>query len=372
MSSVSQKLQSARTCLLLEQPFWGVLALRLRMVEDNGCGTAWTNGTHLGYDPAFIEKLAHDELVGLMAHEVGHCVLGHPWRGIGREHRKWNEAADYSLNGILLEANFKLPAGGLMPDATQAGKSAEWIYDRLPDQPKGGGGGGMAPGETRNAPGAGDDKDAEGRDQQTEADWKAAVSQAAKAAKAQGKLPASLERFAGEASKSCVDWRSTLRRFIQDAAKNDYTWQRPSRRYLSAGLYMPSLYSEEMGPILVCVDTSGSIDNVTLSQFFGEINGIQQEASPRRVSVVYCDAAVQRHDVFEKGDLIEMHPKGGGGTAFEPALLEAVNMEDRPVCAVYLTDLCGPLNFEAPDFPVLWVSTHDGSPGFGEVIRIGS
>jgi hypothetical protein len=47
-----QRMIRARNKLLLNNPFFGVLALKLRVVEDNNPGaTAWTDGTRLGYNP---------------------------------------------------------------------------------------------------------------------------------------------------------------------------------------------------------------------------------------------------------------------------------------------------------------------------------
>ena len=39
-----------------------------------------------------------------------------------------------------------------------------------------------------------------------------------------------------------------------ERAKDDYSWSRPNRRYASMGIFMPSLYSERMGTIVVVTD----------------------------------------------------------------------------------------------------------------------
>lgn len=43
MATPRELMAAARTSLLLDQPFFGVLALRLQMVEDPTCKTAWTD-----------------------------------------------------------------------------------------------------------------------------------------------------------------------------------------------------------------------------------------------------------------------------------------------------------------------------------------
>src|SRR5690242_20345889 len=119
-----KRVQIARSTLLLDQPFFGVLALGLELTEDATCKTAWTNGQSLGFSPAFVDTLTDDELKGLIAHEVMHCACGHPWRRDARDHTRWNEAADYAINAVLRDAGFALPSGALL-DASYDGKWAE-------------------------------------------------------------------------------------------------------------------------------------------------------------------------------------------------------------------------------------------------------
>lgn len=370
MANTSLRVQQARTALLLNHPFFGVLALRLQVVEDATCKTAYTDGVRIGYNPKFVDGLTQSELVGLIAHEVMHAANGHIWRRDGREPKNWNVACDLAINPIIKDAGLALPEGGLL-DPQYAGKSAEWIFGRLPQQPPDGGGGQGDEGK----PGAGGqdvrDAPADAAEQgSTEADWQQAVQQSANAAKAVGKLPASLERFAKAAAKSKVDWRSVLHRFVQQVAADDYSWTRPNRRYLPQGLYLPALHSEKLGPIVIVVDTSGSIDQVTIDAFAAEVNGVIGEARPARTHVIYADAKVHRIDTFEGGEAIDLKPVGGGGTAFGPALDAAEELDEPPVALIYLTDLYGSHRAQAPDFPVLWASIGSQDAPYGEVVSL--
>lgn len=386
-----QMMQAARISLIYDQPFFGALALRLKLVEDPGCGTAYTDGSVIGYDPAFVSSLTMDEVIFLVAHEVMHCANGHIWRRDGREPERFNIAADLAINPILVSAGFRMPTGGLL-EQQFVGKSVEWIYARLQDAPKGPGGetgsgdgsgkgsgqpSGQAPKGGAKRPGAGgsDVRDAPagnaGEAQASEAEWQQAVQQAAVAAKARGNLPAALERFASAAAQPRVDWRSVLRRFLQQSAKADYSWTRPSARHLVRGLYLPALRSEAMGPIAVAVDTSGSIDRVTLDKFFAEINAVASEVRPERIVVIYCDAAIQRVDEFEPDDVIEARPKGGGGTSHVPVMNYVDAMEETPAALICLTDLATAHRPEAPSVPVLWATTNpSGAAPYGEVVSL--
>jgi len=377
-----KRLLAARTKLVFDEPFFGSLALRLELKEDPTCETAWVDGRTLGYNPEYVASLPSDELLALMVHEVMHPAMGHPWRRSGRDHKKWNAACDYAINPTLEEAGYKLPDGVLLnPDFR--GKTAEWIYDRLPDGDGDDGdkGGGAPDGQGPNDQGQaepnpqGEVRDAPAdtqEDASTEDDWQQAVQQAAVQAKRRGGLPGSLDRFAKAALRPRVDWRSVLWRFVQEQAPTDYTWSMPNSRYIPSGLYLPSMRAQELGEIVWGFDTSGSVDDVLVAQFRAEIEAVMEDLKPTRVHVIYCDSAVHGIETFERGDPIELHPKGGGSTSFAP-VFEVVDAEGiQPACLIYLTDMRGTFPQDAPDYPVLWATTsYDREAPFGEKVFCG-
>lgn len=374
MSTAREKVIAARADLVLDHPFFGALALRLKLVEDPTSPTAWTDGQSIGYGPAFVDGLTRDELLGVIAHEVLHCANGHPWRRDHREPRRWNVACDYAINYILEESKFTLPDFRLRAEEFD-GKSSEWIYDRVSKQDADacGGRNGERPGggglDVRDAPTSTSGGGANSA-VATEAEWQEAVQQAAAVAKARGEFPAHLERFAKEASQPRVDWKSVLRRFVQQAASQDYVWNRPNRRYLARGFYMPSLYSETMGPIAIAVDTSGSIDQVTIDQFAAEVNSIVNEMRPSSTRVLYADAKVHRIDEFFRDDVVTLKPVGGGGTSHVPVMNAIDEMDEQPVCLICLTDLATMHRPEPPGMPVLWATTNLAEVPYGEVVSI--
>lgn len=63
-------------------------------------------------------------------------------------------------------------------------------------------------------------------------------------------------------------------------AKDDYSWARPNRMFVAAGAYLPAMYSENMGPIDVVIDTSGSITQELLNEFGSEIKAIVAAVRP--------------------------------------------------------------------------------------------
>ena len=225
------------------------------------------------------------------------------------------------------------------------------------------------PGEVRDAPTPkGDDEPG-----MSEADWRQATVEAAMTAKARGDESGDIERVVDAATKSKTDWVAVLRRFIQEIAAQDYSWTRPNSRYAPMGIYLPALRADGLGPVVVAIDTSGSVDDVQLAQMEAESRAIISEADPVRTTVIYCDTRVNAVETFERGDPVTLTPKGGGGTDFRPVFDHVETMDEAPACVVYLTDLCGVFPAVAPDYPVLWVNTarwSSGSVPFGEVIKV--
>jgi len=390
-----QKLRKARAGLILDQPFFGALALRMNLHADPSIKTAVTDGRQLRYNPDFVRALDLGGLKAVLAHEVMHAANGHPWRRDARDAKGWNEATDYAINGLLKDAGFTLPPEALH-DPNLADKAAEQIYTILRaaqgDQPDSGQGDqpGAQPGDQ---PGDGDgDGQGDGTPdpggmgavedgpegtgtpdaKEAEADWKVATLQAANAAKMMGHLPAGIARLIEEILTPAVDWRIVLAEFVTRSARNDYDWTRPSRRYLNSGIVLPGLVSDELPPIVIGVDTSGSIGEAELPAFAAEISAVLA-AYNTTAHVVYCDAKVHGHDEYTRDDLpIELHPAGGGGTDFRPVFDWVKAKQIEPACLIYLTDLMGKFPDTEPDYPTLWITTRKPSSPvpFGEVVEL--
>ncbi len=356
--TVADQITRARTALVLDQPFIGVLALRLKIVEDETIPTAAVDGKCIRYNPTFIAKLTPGETMTLIGHEVFHCVFDHVGRRGDRDPRRHNQAGDYIINETLDKAGFA-PIKGWLRDPKYDGMSSDEVYNLLPED---------------NDPGKDpldDCRDGDPTDCEMNAsEWKVATIQAANAARAMGKLPASMARFVDALTASKVDWRAILRRFVVETSKNDYSWMRPNRRFMAQGLMLPTIYSESMGEIVVAIDTSGSIDQDTLNAFGSEIKAIVQSVRPSKTYTIYCDADVNHVDEFGPNDELHFEMHGGGGTNFAPPFTYVDEHGIKPVCLVYLTDLYGDLSFAPPDYPVLWCCTTDVVAPFGETVKL--
>ena len=417
------RISKQRTALVLDQPFFGALSLRLKVVEDPSCKTFWTDSVSIGYNPAFLAGLNDLETRGSLAHEVLHVANGHCWRRGDRDPELWNRACDYAINPIVIDAGMLLPKGSLI-DARFRGKSAEEIYGILaqekrqkqqqqqqqgkgqqdggkpggqsgqqPDDPTGG----SSPPQSANGantPSAGSDPAAsasadadpvpscgeirqyvaDDRAKQ-EAEWKVAVHQAAKAAQMRGGVPGGLQGMIAQAVEPAVDWRPILHRFAQDSSPTDYSFAIPNRRYLHMRLYLPSLHEPAVGDAVFVRDSSGSVWDETQAQFAAEILAVNDAVRPRRLIVMDCDTRVTQIQTFERGDAVELLPVlGGGGTSFVDPFRQLADDDIHPAFLVYLTDMDGRFPDEEPGYPVLWASTtplrRARQAPFGEVVEV--
>jgi len=316
---------------LLDMPYYlplaGVLMIGNRTVSET-CPTAMTNGKDEVYGRTFVDGLSDPQLRGLILHETYHKMYRHliTWRHLYKANaQQANVACDYVINGqIVQEAKVnklpvELPEGGLL-DAKYDGMDAHQVYLAL------------ASNGVSNAVGNG----GEGGQGFDEHDWDGAeamdeheaselarqidevVREGAQIASRLGSSGAS--RNLEDLLKPQVDWRQALREYISTQCQGfDYsTWRRPNRRFVSSGLYLPSGISEQVGEIVIAIDTSGSICGRALQRFLSEMAGICDTVKPERIHVLYWDTKVVSHETYEHGDLSTLtqstKPKGGGGT----------------------------------------------------------
>ena len=388
------RIQKARTTLLLDHPFFGSLLFRLKGSENRSIATMATDGVSLYYNPKFVDTLNSATLAGVLAHEVMHPALQHHVRRSGRDPRRWNEACDYAINPLLLDAGLSLPDGVLV-DHRFRGMSAEQIYNMREGeaQPQSGGqdsasdGAGAGAGETPEpqansdepiAPvtegGIGQVLDAPPADEEMPSveeharEWSVALNQAVTLSKQSGKVPAGLARTLEGAADAAVDWRELLRRLWSDTIPADSSWMRPNRRHIWAGLYLPGVVREGVGEIAIAVDCSESVNARLLRLFEAEVCSILGGQRPQCVHVLYFDTEVNKVETYQAGEQVHLNPVGGGGTDFGPCFDWLDEHGIQPQTLVFLTDLCGTFPETEPAYPVIWASTERRHAPFGCVV----
>lgn len=368
-AQAQEKVHKARVNLILDYSFFGTLALRLKSVEDNTQDTFYTDGKVIGYNSEFVDSLSLPEVTTILCHEILHCACMHMFRRGNRDDEKWNRACDYVVNDLLVRNNFKLPDNALL-DSQYSGKCAEDVYNLLPqdDSDNDTGKGKTNPfGEVRDFPG-----DNESEKNEAEGNFQIAIKMADKIAKSRG-VNVGISEDVAQVTSTKVDWQNMLRKFVSESSKNDYTMSRPNKRYVWQGLYLPSLYSQEIGEIVIAVDTSASVSKDELDGFLTEISSILAEVQPKKTIILHCDSKIHDIEEYEQGEEIKSNFfKGRGGTRFEPVFEYIENEGIQPNCLIYLTDLESTFDkIENPCYPVLWVSTRkDLEAPIGETIYL--
>ena len=140
--------------------------------------------------------------------------------------------------------------------------------------------------------------------------------------------------------------------------------------YGAYNIYMPSMDRKGIGHIVIAIDSSCSVSSADLSKFLSEMNAISEQMGAESITVICCDTKIQSVKTFEAGEIIEeINAKGRGGTRVAP-VFKHIEENDLPCDAlVYFTDLYVSDFPDAPDYPVLWVTTGDTQAPFGEVVR---
>jgi predicted metal-dependent peptidase len=379
-------MHDAFTTLMLNHP-WYSIGLRLRLEADADAKrtpTTTVNGTVLRYNPEYITSLTRDEVQGTLAQAVMKCSLGHPWRQGNRTARRWNRSCDYTVNQILTEDGLILPDSPTKNvPAEYRNKSAEQIYAAEPEDENDDNQHGSQPGsnqveppETGDGDQDGDNSDQDGQGDATEAEWQEMAAQQSMLAKKAGKMSEDIDRAIRDARQTRTPWQTILKEWVERTCPKDYTWSRSSRHSnYDEGLYLPGIQKENTGRLAILVDTSGSVSQEMLAEFSREITTILQETEPEYIDVVYCDTSVKGWETFTPEDgKVTLHAKGGGGTAFSPALAWLKErMETEPyIGAMYLTDLYGhTADLEEPGVPFLWCVTEgsDQVGPWGQTVR---
>ncbi len=412
--------------LLASQHFFGHMVLTMPLVEDDSVEGVACDGSKIYYNPDWVVENSTDLIKVCAARVSVACALKHHTRRGERDYGLWQHASQLATQPLMEDAGFAVPHGQGMD------MPIEKIYDLLKkeqgeessNKPKpqagagqgGGGGSGGNSGQDGDGQGQGSAQDAQGgaggdsgagggqgkgRDplgtgeimdapqearEEQEQEWDERGQQALQSTKAEGRNAGKAATML-EARNGREDWRTLLRDFMTSAAKADYTMAQPNRRYIDQGLYLPALRSEACAPIVIAIDTSGSLSADELAIFWGEIREIASEVKPENIRLIQCDARIAADDEYDPMDMPdEIVAKGRGGTAFTPVFDKLEDADSPPACLIYFTDgYCTDFPDIDPGYPVLWMLNveagedspwkegrdgHWAAPDFGQVLTL--
>ena len=285
-------------------------------------------------------RSSNDHQKGLLWHELLHIVFDHlNLRDSYADKKLFNIAADCELNQYIYE--HYLPDGAILPESFPNLKlnykaGTDYYYNKLqenkddPDVQK-------MMGES-DMHGTWEDFDnlSESEKKLLKAQAEYQIKEAAEEClKSRGHLPGEISEIykrITEVTPSKFNWKAYLRRFVG----NSYVVEtKLSRKKLNKRFPdVPGLKFKPKKHILVAIDTSGSVSNDELVEFFNEIRHIHKTGT--EITVLQCDTQINSIEKYNPKKDIKV--QGRGGTEFDP-VLEYYNKNNKKfTCLVYLTD----------------------------------
>jgi predicted metal-dependent peptidase len=380
-----ESLAKASKELMLKEPFYGLFLIGLNKLWSKRVPTAGVCKHNINYQLAineeFWESLSPEHHIGLLKHELLHIAFFHL--------TIHNDFADKNLANIAMDLEINqyidsmyLPDGGCTIDnemfapmnlPPKAG--CRVYYDLLQQQLDNGDGTSKfekmmkAMGQGQPTYGDGDQvpdhstwdefnelSEAEKKlvQKQVEHQLKEIAEQVQKSrGHVPGELVALLDRL-NNSEPPKFDWKAYLRRFTGGSQK--VFTKKLRRKFNKRFEDNPGLKIKHRKHILVAIDTSASVSNTEVQEFFHEIDHIAKTGAD--ITVVHCDTHIRHIGPYKAGDKIEVH--GRGGTYFDPVLELYNESQDKYTCLIYLTD--GECDCSVkPRGKMLWVISTRGS-----------
>ena len=353
MSIVLDDLSKIGKLLMFKEPFYGVFLSTLNKVIRKDVPTAGVCKNNINYQLAVNEEFwnslkGDNQKIGLLKHELLHICFNHlEDREKFDDHELHNIAADIEINqyldpmfyptdDILLpstfpELNLPLKAGtrmyyDLLKQAQKNCTSPK--LDALMKALKGGDGLHPTWKEFESL---------------TDAEKKLVANQIkhqikeiveAQKDRGRGFIPSELESFINslfEVVPPSYDWKSYFRRFFGTSNK---IYTKKTRRKLNKRFSEnPALKIKTKKHVLCGIDTSGSVSDADLVEFFNEIYHMWKTGI--KITIAECDATI--HRTWEYDGTMPEAVRGRGGTDMNP-IIEYFNEQRHYSSLIILTD----------------------------------
>ena len=398
MSNIYEDLSKIGKQLMISEPFYGIFMSTLNNVVRKDVPTAGVSKHNINYQLAlneeFWDSLDNDKKkIGLLKHELLHICFNH------LEDRDWypnqelhNIAADLEINQYLTPEYYPTPDIILLtsfPELTLPEKAGTKVYydllqkaldsgsspslqemmDALTGDGDGDGNGGLHP--TWKEFNGMSEADAKLAKAQIEHQIKGIINEHKN--QGRGFVPSELQSWIDamfEDRAPAYDWKAYFRRFFSSSSK---IYTKKTRRKLNKRFSEnPALKIKPKKNVLVGIDTSGSVSEKDLIEFFSEIQHMYKTG----VTITVAEGDANINNVYEyKGKMPEF-VTGRGGTDMNP-FIEYFNKHKEFNSLIILTDgYIG--NNEVKSFkPTLMVISSKGESveivkenGWGNTIKI--
>ena len=399
-----ESVSKASKKLMLKEPFYGLLLMGLNKEVSKRVPTACVakDGINikLVVNDEYYDKQDDNTKIAILKHELLHIAMQHLSMFDQYENKQLlNVAADLEINqyiedelkgetweGLDIEngefKGVKLPlkAGtrvyyDLLQDELDKAENKQDGGDKgdQADQGNGQGDGGDGNSSSEFADwfnqGGGQDEHTLWKefDDMSEAEKKLIQKQidhqlkdVAEAMKQKGSVPSEMQGHISklfEQKEPVLDWKQYMRRFGTRSSKinTKKTRRKPNRRFGSG----PALKINQLKRTLVAIDTSGSVSENDLAEFFNEIDNIHKAGV--EVTIMECDSYIHRTYEYQGGKgNVEREVHGRGGTDMNPIFEEMKKYKGKFQNVIILTDGYVPPIEKTPLVPVLWVFNSKG------------
>ena len=352
MINVQEQVARTTKSLIFQEPFYGLFLIGINKKYTESIPTAGVSKNNIGMqltiNPQFYFELTEDHRYGLIKHELLHIAFGHLLtRDLYGDKKLFNIAADLEINQYINSS--KLPEGGLLlssfPELDLPIKAGTDKYYELLQQARQDGTcpsldnlmNQMDGNSCYCHPGWDEFDDLPESDKkliqkQIEHQLKESAEQTIKK---QGNIPGELADLIHRLTHidpPKFDWKAYLRRFIGNSSVV-YT-KKLRRKYNKRYSANPGLKIKFKNHICVGVDTSGSVNNDELKEFFSELTHMHKTG--HQITVVQCDTKITSVKEFKPKQDWEIH--GRGGTSFQPVIDHYNERKGHYTALIYLTD----------------------------------
>ena len=350
------KIERAYKKMLIENPFYGLFLLGLSKVIDKSVETACVRrrgiNCELVINPEYWETQDDTQQLNLLCHEVYHIVFQHMFLWDSFPNKEiLNLATDTEVNSYLNNLDNSWITAKLWGLPEKQG--TKFYYENIikqassqsQQQPQNSQGGNKSNNNFNNNLKTKDDHSQWGKGFQECSDAEKQLIQnqiknqiktaTEQTIKMRGTIPAELQEIIDEILKvkpRIFDWKAYFRRMLGSIYDINIkkTRRKESIRFPGAA----GIKHKKKISILVAVDTSGSVSNEELKDFFSEITYIYKAGA--RITILECDAEITANYEYTGKWTGKVH--GRGGTDFQPVIdYYRKNIKDY-AALVYFTD----------------------------------
>ncbi len=355
--------------ILITDPFYGFVLMSLnRRFDNKTVDTACVTISGINYELLVNEQYwnssCEENQLATLKHELLHICFFHLEMMSDFPDRKlFNIAADMEVNSYINRVpnddfvraeNYKFPVK----------MGVRWYYEHLQQKASKNGGGGSS-----SENGLPDVKnhsswkvmegmsDSEKQLVHNQVDY-ILKNSAESVSKNQGAIPGEMAVYIENLLKlkpPVFNWKSYLRRLVGMAEKYylKMTRKKPSRRFDSAA----GIRHKHFQNVMVAVDTSGSVSEIELAEFYSEMKNIARSGA--EIDVVECDAGINTIYPLSRWNG-SVH--GRGGTSFKP-VFDLFNKRSKKEYSalIYFTDGYCSIEGLKSSKPVIWVITSGGA-----------